>query len=71
MPRLGHDEAILNKAARELEMHWEMAAARWRDRARVDFENMFLKELIPDTKRAADAITRINRLLQRAVQECR
>jgi hypothetical protein len=70
MPRVSHDEGPLTKLVRELEMHWEMTAYRWKDQARTDFENAYLKELIPEVKRAADAIGRVNRLLQKAIREC-
>lgn len=71
MPQVHHEEAILAKALREFEMDWEMTAHRWRDRARSGFEKTFLDQLIPEVRRAGDAITHINRILDKAIRECR
>jgi hypothetical protein len=67
---VSHDEGPLTKLIRDLETNWEVTAYRWRDKARTDFEKAYLKELFPEVKRAADAIGRVNRLLQKAIREC-
>ncbi len=70
MPRLNHNEAILNNIIRDLQRSWDMTSFYWNDRAREDFEKAYLDELLRDLKRAADAIGRINRLLYKAIREC-
>ena len=70
MPQVSHSETILAKAARELEMNWEISAHNWRDKARTDFEKTYLTNLIPEVRRAADSIAQINRLLHKAIREC-
>jgi len=70
MPHVSHGEILLAKAARDLEMNWEITAQTWRDKARTDFEKTHIESLIPEVRRAADAITQINRLLHKAIREC-
>jgi len=70
MPRVSHDEVILAKALHDLEREWSIACLYWKDEARRRFEKEFLDELIPDVRRAADAISRTNQILHRAVKEC-
>ncbi len=70
MPRLSHDEALITKALREMQTGWEVAGGRWHDKARSDFEKVYLSDLILEVKRAADAMARINRLLRKAVRDC-
>ena len=70
MTRLSHDAGILSKLVKELQTDWDATAPYWQDKARADFEKAFLKDLIPDVLRAADAIGRINRLMHKVMQEC-
>lgn len=71
MVQIHHEEAILMKAVHDLEMHWEMTAGSWRDKARSGFSKKYLDSVIPEVKRASDAIAQINRLLDKAIRECR
>ena len=70
MPRVIHDETLITKMLSELQTNWEIAGAMWRDRARAGFEEAYMNEIIPDVKRASDAMARISRVLRKAVREC-
>ena len=70
MPQVSHGDILLSKAVHELEINWEITAHNWKDKARADFEKKYIDTLVPEVRRAADAITQINRLLHKAIHEC-
>ena len=70
MPRVIHDETVITKALHELETSWVITSAQWNDKARTDFDKNFIEPLLPQVKRAADAMAQISRLLRKAVNKC-
>lgn len=66
----GGNDAIMAKALKDLQAHWEQTRTVWNDDARNDFERDHLNGLIPAMKTATTAIQRIEEILRRARKEC-
>lgn len=66
----GGNDAIMSKALKDLQGHWEQSRTVWNDSARNDFERDHLSMLIPAMKTATLAIQRIEEILRRARKEC-
>jgi hypothetical protein len=70
MPVLSGDDALLEKALKELLVAWDATSDGWRDQARVDFAHDHLDPLMARARQAAGAIRRMDTLLREAVQQC-
>lgn len=66
----GGNGAILATAAHDLIQHWDQTEAVWRDRARAEFDNEFLRDLHSAVRKAADALQQIEELLRQVTKEC-
>ena len=66
----GGNDAIMAKALKDLQAHWEQTRTVWNDDARTDFERDHLSGLVPAMKTATMAIQRIEEVLRRARKEC-
>lgn len=70
MPALTCDDALLEKAVKELRAAWDDTSETWRDQARTDFANDHLDPLEARARQAAGAIRRMDTLLREAVRQC-
>jgi hypothetical protein len=66
----GSNGALLNKALKDLLVHWDQSASSWRDQARADFDKDFLQEIIPAVRGASRAAQEIENLLNKIRSEC-
>lgn len=66
----GSNGALLNKAVKDLMVHWEHHSSSWRDQARVDFDKDFLQELVTAVRGASRAAQEIENLLHKVRSEC-
>jgi hypothetical protein len=70
MPVLTCDDALLEKALKELRVAWDATGEGWRDQARADFANDHLDPLMARARQAAGTIRRMDAILRDAVQQC-
>lgn len=70
MPALTCDDALVEKALKDLQVAWDGTAESWRDQARTDFATDHLDPLITRAREAAVAMRRMDTLLRDAVQQC-
>ena len=70
MSQIGHNEIILASAIKDLQRDWAVTAEGWRDAARDEFEENFLKGLLSAAKTAAGAMGEISRVMDQAAREC-
>ena len=70
MPRISHGEGILTVALNDLERDWAIAGADWRDRARQQFEEEIVGQMVPAGRAAARTMSELTRLLLRVVKDC-
>jgi len=68
--RIGHNEIILATAVKDLQRDWAVTAEGWRDQARDEFEEAFLRPLVAAARTAEGAMGEISRLMDQAVREC-
>lgn len=70
MPALTCDDALLEKAVKEIRAAWDATADTWRDQARSDFATDHLDPLEARARAAAGAVRRMDTLLREAVRQC-
>ncbi len=66
----GGNDAIMAKALKDLQAHWDQTQIVWNDSARADFQRDHLECLVPAMKSVTSAIQRIEEILRRARKEC-
>lgn len=66
----GGNDAIMAKALKDLQAHWDQTQTVWNDAARSDFQRDLLDPLVPAMKSVTSAIQRIEEVLRRARKEC-
>ena len=64
------DDALLEKALKDLAAAWDATADEWRDEARTDFSDQHLHELEARTRLAVRAIRQMDTLLKEAIHQC-
>ena len=70
MPNLSGDDALLEKAIKDLHAAWDAAGEGWRDRARDDFKDQHLDALEAEVREAARAMRELQVLIGEAVRSC-
>ncbi|MCZ7646764.1 MAG: hypothetical protein M5U26_16000 [Planctomycetota bacterium] len=70
MKGISHSDRQLVRATKDLVFQWDATGAGWHDQARADFEKVYIDEIRHAAKSAVDAMTEINRLLGKAIDEC-
>jgi hypothetical protein len=70
MKGLSHSEVQLINAMRDLHRDWDWTATNWHDKARADFEKEYILALEAPLRGAINAISEINRMLRKAIQDC-
>ncbi len=70
MPALTCDDALVEKALKDLHVAWDGTAESWRDQARTDFATDHLDPLTIRAREAAAAIRRMDAILRDVVHQC-
>lgn len=70
MPSLMGDDALLEKALKDLAAAWDATADGWRDEARTDFAEQQVQELEARTRLAVRTIRQMDALLKEAIHQC-
>lgn len=70
MPNLGGDDALLEKAIKDLHAAWDVAGEGWRDLARDDFKDRHLDGMEAEVRGAARAMRELQVLIAEAVRSC-
>jgi len=68
--RIDDNEALLARAAQDLQAKWENTQSMWRDKARDDFERKHLEELLAAVHAARQAMKAVDNLLRQAIHDC-
>lgn len=63
-------EASLAGALQNLSIAWEEVRGSWRDAKCAEFEEKYLKNLPSETRQAIVVMTEIDKLLQKAKNDC-
>ena len=70
MPNFSGDEALIERALKDLQTAWAATADGWRDQARSDFEREHLVEIEDRLREAARAMRQIQTILREAITAC-
>ena len=70
MPNVSGDDALLDKALRELSQAWSATSDGWRDQARTTFAETHLQEIEKRARLGARAIKQLEALLSEAMRQC-
>lgn len=70
MPALMGDDALLEKALKDLAAAWDATSDAWRDEARTDFADQHLDAIDARTRAAVRAIRQMDTLLKEAIHQC-
>ena len=70
MPKLSGDEAVIERAVKDLQAAWSATADGWRDQARPDFEHQHLVEIEVRLREAGRAMRQIHAILREAITAC-
>ncbi len=62
--------ANLTQARKALLLAWEQTRSEWDDAAAAHFEEKVIKPMLSDLKRAADAMSLMQTVIQKARQDC-
>jgi hypothetical protein len=62
--------AQLRDALEDLQRAWQIVSESWNDRVSHQFSEQYLDPIIPASKMALDATSRLNELLNRIQSEC-
>jgi hypothetical protein len=62
--------AQLRDAMQDLQRAWQVVSESWNDGVSRQFSEQYLDPIIPASKMALDATSRMHELLQRAQTEC-
>lgn len=70
MKSLSRSDILLKKALEDLLRRWNATETHWRDKARKTFDTDCIQPLETTVKSAANAMTEITLLLDKAMKEC-
>ena len=60
----------LRRAARTLNEKWENTKEHWHDQTSREFEEKFLRPILPEVTMALSSVHRLNELLEQAERDC-
>ncbi len=70
MPSVMGDDALLEKALKDLAVAWDATADGWRDEARTAFADQHLHEMEARIRLAVRTIRQLDTLLKEAITQC-
>jgi len=70
MPRISQSETMLLGGLDDLKRDWQIARFDWRDQAREQFEEDYIRELRSAAVAAVRSMTELTLLMKRVVREC-
>jgi hypothetical protein len=62
--------AILEEAAKKLQMEWQQTRSTWTDAKSLEFQKTYLEPLPPLVAQAGNAVEELNALLSKVRHDC-